>query len=97
MPERDSTLADLVDHASGRGATYADARRVEREHEAVSLRDGQVESVTRSGDRGIGFRVVHQGAWGFAATDRTDDASLRGLVDEAFARAAAAASTRSAP
>jgi len=90
-------LADLVDLGTRRGATYADARRVEREYEAVSVRDGEVESVTRSGDRGIGFRVIYKGAWGFAATDRTDDASLRATLDEAFARAAASATTRSAP
>lgn len=97
MPERDALLAELVESGTRRGATYADARRVEREYEAVSVRDGEVEAVTRSGDRGIAFRVIHQGAWGFAATDRTDEASLRGTVDEAFARAAAAATTRRAP
>ena len=92
-----ATLADLVHLASARGATYADARSVEREHEAVGMRDGQVEGVTRTADRGVGFRVIHQGAWGFAATDRTGDAAMRGLVDEAFARAAASASTRTKP
>jgi TldD protein len=94
VPERDSQLADLVDLGARRGAAYADARHVEREFEAVSVRDGEVESVTRSGDRGIGYRVLHRGAWGFAATDRVDESSLRNTVDEAFARAEAAASTR---
>ncbi|MDQ2915330.1 MAG: TldD/PmbA family protein [Chloroflexota bacterium] len=87
-----SALADLVDIASSRGATYADVRAVEREHEAVSVKDGAVESVTRSADRGFGFRVIHRGAWGFAATDQTDESAIRGLVDEAFRRAEAAAS-----
>lgn len=90
-------LTDLVHIASARGASYADARSVEREHEAVGMRDGQVEGVTRTADRGTGFRVIHQGAWGFAATDRTGEAAMRGLVDEAFARAAASASTRTKP
>ena len=97
MPERDAQLAQLVELGARRGAEYADARHVEREYEAVSLRDGEVESVTRAGDRGIAFRVIHRGAWGFAATDRTDEMSLRGIVDEAFARAEAAATTRAAP
>jgi len=92
-----TVLADLVQAASARGATYADARSVEREHEAVSMRDGQVEGVTRTADRGIGFRVIHEGAWGFAATDRTGEGAMRELVDEAFARAAASASTRTRP
>jgi len=90
-------LADLVHLAASRGATYADARSVEREHEAVGMRDGQVEGVTRTADRGVGFRVIHKGGWGFAATDRTSEGSLRGLVDDAFRRAEASASARSKP
>ena len=89
-----SSLSDLVHLASMRGATYADARTVEREHEAVSVKDGAVESVTRTADRGLAFRVVYRGAWGFAATDRTDDSAIRGLVDEAFRRAEASASVQ---
>ena len=89
-----SVSTDLVHLASSRGASYADARTVEREHEAVSVKDGAVESVTRTSDRGFGFRVVHKGAWGFAASDRTDEASLRTLVDEAFRRAEASASVQ---
>ncbi len=94
MPD---VLTDLVQLAASRGATYADARHVERESEIVSVRDGGVESVSRSSDRGIGFRVIDGGAWGFAATDQTSDAAMKGLVDEAFRRAKAAATTRSHP
>ena len=94
MPD---VLTDLVQLAASRGATYADARHVERESEIVSVRDGDVESVSRSSDRGIGFRVIDGGAWGFAATDQTSDAAMKGLVDEAFRRAKAAATTRSRP
>ncbi|MDP9274557.1 MAG: TldD/PmbA family protein [Chloroflexota bacterium] len=89
-----SGMADLVHVASSRGATYADARTVEREHEAVSVKDGAVESVTRTADRGLAFRVIHRGAWGFAATDRTGDSAIRALVDEAFRRAEASASVQ---
>jgi TldD protein len=89
-----SGMADLVHAASSRGATYADARTVEREHEAVSVKDGAVESVTRTADRGLAFRVIHKGAWGFAATDRTEDSAIRELVDEAFHRAEASASVQ---
>lgn len=94
MPD---VLVDLVQLAASRGASYADARHVERENEVVSMRDGDVESVSRSSDRGIGFRVIDGGAWGFAATDQTSNAAMKGLVDEAFRRAQAAATTRSKP
>src|SRR5256886_7421300 len=89
-----SAMADLVHIAASRGATYADARSVEGKPEAVSCKDGAVEPVTRTSDRGLGFRVVHRGAWGFAARDQTDDAAIRGLIDEAFRRSEAAASVQ---
>src|SRR5436309_9898526 len=89
-----SVLTDLVEAASARRAAYADARAVEREQETVSIKDGAVESVTRASDRGVGFRVLASGAWGFAATDRLGALPLRALVDEAFRRANASASVR---
>ena len=84
---RSGALAEIVAAAAGRGASYADARAVERENESVNVKDGSVESIDRSADRGIGVRVLVRGAWGFAATDRTDDASIRRLVDDALDRA----------
>ena len=97
MPLGDGRLVDLVHAAGTRGATYADARSVERENEAITVRDGGVEAVTRGSDRGVGFRVIYRGAWGFAATDRTGESAMRDLVDEAFRRAEASASTRTKP
>ena len=90
-PMRSRALAEIVALSTGRGASYADARAVEREIESVTVKDGSVESIDRSADRGIGVRVLVKGAWGFAASDRTDDASLRRLVDDAIARADASA------
>ena len=92
-----SVLTDLVDAATARRAAYADARAVEREQETVSIKDGAVESVARASDRGVGFRVLANGAWGFAATDRIDAVPLRALVDEAFRRAEASAAVRRRP
>jgi len=91
------TLSDLVEAASRRGASYADARWVEREQESVSVKDGEVEGVDRSSDRGIGFRVLVRGSWGFAATDRTTETALAALVDDAFRRAEASATTQRVP
>ena len=91
---RADLLAAMVGGARSRGATYADARTVEREQEVVSVKDGAVESVTRMSDRGLAFRVLRGGAWGFAASDRTDELSLKALVDEAIRRADASASVQ---
>lgn len=88
---RESDLAAIVDSATRGGASYADARRVESETERVDLKDGVVEAIDRSSDRGIGVRVLVKGAWGFAATDHTDEASLAHVVADALSRAEASA------
>ena len=88
---READLAAIVDSAMRRGAGYADARWVEREVEKVDVKDGTVEAIDRSADRGIGLRVLVNGAWGFAATDHTEDAALARVVDDAISRAHASA------
>ena len=87
-------LGEIPDFAARRGAEYADARWVEREQESVNVRDGNVESVQRNGDRGVGVRVLYRGSWGFAASDRESDGILASLVDEALSRAEAAATVQ---
>ena len=90
-------LAALVHAAAARGASYADARRVERDHESVSVKDGEIEGVDRGSDRGVGLRVLVRGAWGFAATDRTSETALATLLDDAMRRAEASASVQRVP
>jgi TldD protein len=91
----DSRLRTAVEWAAERGASYADARYVERESETVAVKDGQVEGVDRDSDRGVGVRVLYKGAWGFAASDRvTGDAAVPPLFQEAIARAEAAATVQ---
>ena len=94
MSQRGLLLEDVVSEATRRGASYADARHVEREQEAVNVKDGEVEGIDRASDRGIGLRILHRGAWGFAASDRAGEAAARTLVDEAMRRAEASASVR---
>ena len=91
----DSRLENAVQWAARRGASYADARYVERESETVSIKDGQVEGIDRDSDRGVGVRVLYQGSWGFAASDRlTGEAVLVPLFEQAIARAEAAATVQ---
>jgi len=91
----DSRLENAVQWAARSGASYADARYVERESESVSIKDGQVEGIDRDSDRGVGVRVLHQGSWGFAASDRlTGDSGVVPLFREAIARAEAAATVQ---
>ncbi|HEX6061158.1 MAG TPA: TldD/PmbA family protein [Candidatus Limnocylindria bacterium] len=89
----DSRLRGAVEWAATHGASYADARYVERESETVAIKDGQVEGIDRDSDRGVGVRVVYQGSWGFAASDHLSGPVMP-LFEQAFARAEAAASVQ---
>ena len=84
-------LDALVDAALARaaalGASHADVR-VERVRTGQRLlRDGRLETSSDVTDLGLGVRVVHEGAWGFAAgiTLTTDAAAA--LADQAVAAA----------
>jgi TldD protein len=91
----DTRLSGAVERAKGSGAAYADARFVERESETVAVKDGQVESADRDADRGVGVRVIVDGSWGFASSDRvTTPDGLDALFAEARRRAEAAASVQ---
>jgi TldD protein len=88
----DSRLENAVQWAAQNGASYADARYVERESETVSVKDGQVEGTERESDRGVGVRVLYNGSWGFAASDRiAGESVVVPLFEQAIARAEAAA------
>ena len=93
----DSRLAKAVESAARR-SSYVDARYVERESETVTVKDGQIEGVDRAADRGVGVRVIVDGAWGFAASDRASSGEeLTALFGEAIHRAQAAATVHQAP
>lgn len=57
-----------VEAAREAGAAYADARCVRTREESVETRNGLVEGLSAGESRGIGVRVLADGAWGFAAT-----------------------------
>jgi TldD protein len=54
--------------AASLGATYADMRIVDYTDQTVTTKNGVVETVGQSQDRGFGVRVIADGAWGFASS-----------------------------
>ena len=89
------TLA--VEAALSGGASYADARVVERRSQHVSTKNGRVETLRDVESEGIGVRVLVGGAWGFACDRRLSDEGARNAASRAtaFARAAAGNHDRS--
>jgi len=62
-------LTDLaLNTAQARGATYADVRIVEHREQVIGVKNGVVESLSETRDRGFGVRVIADGTWGFASS-----------------------------
>ena len=71
------------------GASYADIRVNRYRRESIATRERQVQNVSRSTSRGLGLRVLVNGAWGFAATNRLEPDAARAAAEQAVAIAAA--------
>jgi TldD protein len=84
LPAR--ALADAaLDRARALGASHADFRLERNRDQAISLRDGAVQSAFNGLDVGFAVRVVHEGTWGFAAgVDLTPEAAAR-VAEQAVA------------
>ena len=81
-------LADAaLSRARELGAAHADLRVERVREQALRLRDARVEGTNDSEDLGLAVRVVHDGAWGFAAGVDLTPESAAGLVDQAVALA----------
>jgi TldD protein len=92
-PADDSIRAEVADVALARaaalGASYADIRINRYRRESIATRERQVQNVSRSTSRGLGLRVLVNGAWGFAATNRVEPAAARAAAEQAVAIARA--------
>ena len=93
-----AALADLADLAlaevSRLGVAHADVRARQEDSEAVQVRDETVEGVRRGSSRGVGIRVLHDGAWGFAATHDPSPDAVRRAAQQAVEVARASALVR---
>jgi TldD protein len=79
-----------VEAALAAGASYADARAVQRRSQAVGTKNGRVDELADLESEGIGVRVLVGGAWGFACDRRLDAKAGQEAAQRAcdFARAA---------
>ena len=81
-----------VEAAIAAGARYADARIMDRRHESMASRNGEIEGLTQEGSVGVGVRALMGSGWGFASTADLDPESARRAGAEAAAIARASAS-----
>jgi TldD protein len=90
--------SSAVAAALAAGARYADARLVDRRHESLTARDGDLRSVAQTTSAGLGVRALVGSSWGFAALgDPSGDADARRTGERATAIAQASAAVAGPP
>lgn len=75
-------------------AEFADVRVVRRRHEGVHVENERLAQLVIEASEGVGLRVLVDGQWGFAATNRTDAAALDRLIATAMGQARASSGQR---
>jgi len=83
-----------IETAKRRGASYADARVMDIRHRDISVKNGEVGTLAEAESIGVGIRVIANGAWGFASTDRLTPDGVGACAREAVEIAKASALAR---
>lgn len=66
-------MADVaLNAAKSKGATYTDVRIGRYLNQYVITRENKVQNIVNTESYGMGVRVIANGSWGFAATDKLD-------------------------
>lgn len=91
-------MADVVLNAArSKGATYTDVRIGRYLNQYVVTRENKVQNVVNTESYGMGIRVIANGCWGFAATDKLDNDSIAKATVQAVAIAKENARLQSEP
>jgi TldD protein len=82
---------NALDTANTRGASYGDVRVMHLRQRDLTTKNGQVGTLAQSESIGIGVRVLANGAWGFASTDRLTREGVAACAAQAVSIAKASA------
>jgi TldD protein len=92
----EGAMKDLIDRAldaaQRAGASYADIRIVERDSDALTVKNGALESAEAQQSAGFGVRILRDGAWGFSSSALLEPDEAERIAREAADIAAASAS-----
>lgn len=79
-------LCDVaLNAARSKGATYTDVRLGRYLNQFVVTREDKVQNIVNTESYGMGIRVLANGSWGFAATDKLDKDSIAKTAEAAVA------------
>jgi len=90
-------LEEIIEYLKRKKVDYADARFVDSKTESITVKNGQLEGLSRNESKGIGIRVLYNGCWGFAAGSGLTISALKNTADKAVRIARASATTRKNP
>jgi TldD protein len=74
----------IVDAADRAGAQFADVRAVDSTSTSLRRQDGKTDRLRQGTSLGVGIRVLLDGAWGFASTNRTGREDLKRCLEAAL-------------
>jgi TldD protein len=70
-------MADIaLNAARAKGATYTDVRLGRSLNQFIVTRENKVQNIANTESYGMGIRVIANGSWGFAASDKLDKDSI---------------------
>ncbi|EDP71397.1 Twin-arginine translocation pathway signal [Flavobacteriales bacterium ALC-1] len=91
-------LADVaLNTAKSLGASYADARIGRYLNQYVFTREDKVQNVVNTESFGIGVRVIANGTWGFASTNKVTEDGIKKATQQAVAIAKANSKIQKVP
>ena len=91
-------MADVaLNAAKSKGASYADVRIGRYLNQFVATREKRVQGIANTESYGIGIRVIVNGCWGFAATNKMTMDDIAKAAEQAVAVAKANAKIQGEP
>lgn len=88
QPDPTDLLQEALDHSS---EDFVEMRFHKKRRRSVSVEKGRVDQAVIAEHTGVGVRVLANGRWGFASTDRVEVGSIREALEDARTAARAAA------
>jgi TldD protein len=74
-----------ITYCQNSGVQYCDVRAEIQDKKSVLIENGNIEYVREKSDRGIGIRVLKNGAWGFCSiTNPTSFTKIKEKIDQAI-------------
>ena len=83
MEKRLQDLTDkIIKYAEESGVQYCDARAEQQVKKSILIENGEIEHIRNSEDKGIGVRLIKNGAWGFCSiTNPKSFNEIREILD----------------